>query len=158
DVVVDVDPGPLPLGDDEARGGQWFERRLIDARERRATGAGQLLERVRVEFLDELRDRDIELVDAEEASMAKPGQDPPLRDEDAGFDLRLVAWLARSRRDDRRVVVAREIEERRVDVRVVPIGPADGAAELVGYEHLGRAAEVLEPAHDRADEVGDLLR
>jgi hypothetical protein len=90
--------------------------------------------------------------------MAEPGDDPALRDEYPRLDLRLVSRLARACGDDGGVVVRREVEQRRVDVGVVPIRPGHRAPELIGYEDLGNTAEEVEPSHDRADEVGALLR
>jgi hypothetical protein len=54
--------------------------------------------------------------------------------------------------------MTREVEQGRVDVRVVTVGPGDGAAKLVRNQHFGHAAEELEAADDRADEVVALLR
>ncbi len=70
DVVVDVDASAGPLAWLEATRGELLQRRLIDALERSAARAGQLLERARVQLIDKLRDRDIELVEAEEAPVS----------------------------------------------------------------------------------------
>ena len=61
DVVVDVDPRLLPLGEHVGRGGKGAKRRALDLLEQRAPRARELAERAFVEPLEELRGRGVEL-------------------------------------------------------------------------------------------------
>ena len=96
----------------------------------------ELLERTRVELLDELTDRGVELAQAEKGPVAQRRDDPSLHDQHSAFDLRLVLRLARARRDHRHAVVLRHLEVRRIDVGLVAVRPRDCAAKLIGHDDL----------------------
>src|SRR6185369_854062 len=130
----------------------------VDVLEGRTTATVEFLERAGVELFEKRRDRLVERGKAEEPAVAQSDEDPPLYDEHADLDLCLVSRLDRARRNDRRLVVLAELEVRRIDLRVVPVGARDGAAQLVWNEHLRNGTEVLETADRRTDEVAELLR
>src|SRR5579859_588329 len=158
DAVVDVDLRAAPLGDLVTTRWKRTHRRPIDRVEDRASTSVELLKGSRVESLEQLADRLVELCEAEEGAITQRCQDPALRDEHPDLHLRLVARPSRAGRDDSDAVVLGHLEVGRIDVRLVPIRPADRAAELVGDDDLRHRAEVLEGADRRPDEVGELLR
>ena len=159
DAVVEPDADvELPFGELVACGWQRLHRRTVDRLERAATAAVEALgERARVEPLEQLGDRGVELVEAEEGAVAQAREHPALGDLHTDLDFRLVARLSRARRDDRAAVVAAELRERRVDLRLVATRHCDGASKLVGHDHRADRAEVLERVDRRADEVAQLL-
>ena len=79
-VVVDVHAHGLPLGEDVRAGRQRMQRRLIELLELRAPRPRELAERARVEPVEQLGDRGVELGQREERAMAKRGEYPPLDD------------------------------------------------------------------------------
>ena len=89
--------------------------------------------------------------------MAQPGEDPPLGDEDAGFDSGFVLGRPRAGRDHHGPVVRRQFLIRPIDARLVAAGPRDGALQLVGDPEARRAPEVLDHPGVGADPVGQLL-
>ena len=93
----------LPIGHLVARGGSGFiaGRSMTSNAERRQPSS--FWNGRRVELLEQLRDRGVELVQAEEASVAQARQDPALREQHARLDFRLVPRLPRARGDDRYV-------------------------------------------------------
>ncbi len=70
DVVVDAGARLLPLGITVRLHGKRRERRTVDLLEESAARVLELLERATVEFLDELPDGQVELVQGEEAPVA----------------------------------------------------------------------------------------
>src|SRR6266542_552901 len=145
-VVVNVDLRFLPMAQLVAPCRKSLHGRAVDALEGRTTATVEFLEGARVQLFEKLGDRLVQRCKAEELAVAQSGEDPPLRDEHAGLDLRFVSRLGRARRDDRRLVMLAELEVRRIDLRVVAVGARDGAAELIGNQHLRNGAEVLEAA------------
>src|SRR5260221_4620493 len=127
-VVIDVDLRLLPMAQLVAPRRKSLHGRPVDAFEGRTTATIEFLEGARVELFEKLGDRLVQRGKAEELAVAESGEDPSLRDEHAGLDLCLVSRLGRTRRDDRRLVMLTELEVRRVDLRVVPVGARDGAA------------------------------
>jgi hypothetical protein len=137
--------------------GSGRNARLIECDEAPATRAFELLEWPVVELLEQRRDRRVELAEREERAITKPREDPPLHDEHARFDLRLVARLAHASRQDRDVVVRGEVVVARVELRLVAMRTLHGAAQVVRDERAGHAADVLQRSHVRAQPVGKLL-
>src|SRR6266704_2441609 len=127
-VVVDVDLRLFPVAQLVAPRRKSLHGGTVDALEGRTTATVEFLERARVELFEKLGDRLVQRGKAEELAVAQSGEDPPLCDEHAGLDLCLVSRLGRTRRDDRRLVMLTELEVRRIDLRVVPVGARDGAA------------------------------
>jgi hypothetical protein len=60
DVIIDMDRGPLPLGEGLGRGRQGPERRPAEGFESLPAAAGPLLEGAVVEVLEEFADRPVE--------------------------------------------------------------------------------------------------
>ena len=86
----------------------------------------------------------------EEGRCAQSSEDVGLRESNAGFDLGLVAWLVKSRREDDDRVIGGHRAIGSVDLRVVIRGLVDPTLEIVGNQQLRRAAEDAEHAHVRA--------
>jgi hypothetical protein len=158
DVVVDVGARGLALSHLESQRWQRLHRRQVQCFEGLTAIARELLKVSLIQLLDELRDSAIERGQAVESAIAKPCKDPALGDQHTGLDLGLAFRLSWWRRKDHDAVVLRQLVQRVVDVRVVAVGAADGAAQLIGHENRGHCAEVLEGAHDARGEVWDGLR
>ena len=75
-----------------------------------------------VDVGDRLADRCIEFVKREEAPVTQPCQHEPLNDLDRYFHLRLVAWLAHTRGQDRGVVMLGQLLVGAIDARLVATG------------------------------------
>ena len=133
--------------------GQRPHRRPVERLEGRAPAPVELLERPRVELLEQLPDRRVQLLQAEESAVAQARQDPPLRDQDAPFDLRLVLRLARTRRHHRHPVVLRHLRVRRVDLRL-DSGPASSprcaAGRAPGSPAPPRSTRARAPSRPRS--------
>ena len=93
DVVVDVDPDLLPLGEHVALGGQRAKRRTVELLKQRAPRSRELAERAFVEPFQQPGDGGVELGQREERAVAKRGQDPALDDLHGHLHLRLVNYL-----------------------------------------------------------------
>ena len=78
DVVVDVHTRLLPLGEHVALSGKRAKCRALGLLEQLTPRPRELAERARVEPLEELRDRGVELGEREERAVAQRGQDPAL--------------------------------------------------------------------------------
>jgi len=133
-VVVDVDAGLSPVGELVTASRQWFHRGPVDALERRASAALELLERSGVELLEQLGDRDVERVERMKRTVAQGREDPPLRDQYAPFHFGFVFRLARPRGNHGDAVVLRHLEIGGVDVRLVTVGSAYGAPVRVSRD------------------------
>ncbi len=80
DVIVRaVDADLLPLGELVGLPGQWFQGRPVELLEEFPAAAGELLERLVVEFLQQLPDLDVDLPQGEEPPVAQGREDPVLR-------------------------------------------------------------------------------
>ena len=90
--------------------------------------------------------------------MAQPRQDPALRRQHSALHLAFVLRARRTRWHHRRAVVPRELLVRAVDAGLVGVRLADRAAQLIGHQRSGHAADVLERVHVRAHPVAQLLR
>ena len=158
DVVVDVDPDLLPLGEHVALGGQRAKRGAVELLEQRAPRPRELAERARVEPLKELGNRSVELGQREQRAMTKRSQYPALDHLHAYFDLGLVARPSHPRRQHRDPVVAGQVVVGRVGVGLVAMRPAHRRAQIVGDDQLDTATEELERAHVRRNPVRQALR
>ena len=61
DVIIDVDPGPFPVGIDVRLNRERLQRRFIQALEARTPAAGKFLERVSIEFFQQFPYGPVEL-------------------------------------------------------------------------------------------------
>ena len=93
DVVVDVDPRLLPLGEHVALGGKGAKGGTVELLEQCTPRARELAERAVVEPLEERRDGCVELSQREERAVAKRGQDPALDHLHRDLGLGLVNYL-----------------------------------------------------------------
>ena len=158
DVVVDVDPGLLPLGEHVALGRERAKGGTLELLEQRAPRPRELAERARVEPFEQPGDGGVELGEREERSVAKRGQDPALYDLHGDLHLRLVPRAPGPRRQHRHAVVVGQVVVGGVDVRLVAVGAAHGRAQVVRDHQLRTAPEELERANMRCRPVGKGLR
>ncbi len=101
---VPISPAPVARDADLRR--QRLQPRLVHLLEQLTTGAADVAEHpLIVQPHEQLGDGGVHLGQAVEPPVAQPSQQPALHDPNAGFDLRLVARLARARRQDGGVVV-----------------------------------------------------
>lgn len=157
DVVVDVDLCLLPRRWLEAPWRKGGHCRLVDGLEHGAPAAIELAERVVVELFEELGDRPVEVLEREERDVAELGEDPALNEQDAVLDLRLVTRPSGPGGNNGDSVVLGELGEHGVDLGVDAMRTRDRATQLIGDEDLRDAAEVLERANRRSDELVALL-
>ncbi len=90
DVIVDVDAAALPVGVDEALGGQRPQRGPVEPLKQSAAAGAVDAHRALVQVVEQLGDTDVEGGEREEGLVAEPGQDPALGDLHRHLDLRLV--------------------------------------------------------------------
>ena len=159
DVVVVADGLLRPVGVDVPLRGERLERRPVELLEPLAAALAAVpLHRPVVELAEQLGVPLVEGGEAEEGLVAEAGEDPPLGDEDSHLDLGLVLGLAGPSGNHDGAVVLGELRVGPVGIGVVPVGSADGAAELVGDPDLGHAAEELHRADVARGPVRELLR
>ena len=105
DVIVDVDPGLLPLGVFVRFDGQGAQGRFIQLLKQRAPGARQFLEGPVVERLEQRPDGPVQLGQGEALTVAQRCKDPALYHLDPDLGLRLVTGTTHPRRDDGHPIV-----------------------------------------------------
>lgn len=157
DVVVDVDPGLLPFGVLVGPLRQGPEGGAVKVLEEASACAFELLEGLLVELGEFFGDGGIELVEAEEAAMAKRGHDPALRHLDGFFHLGLVPGVAAPGGDDDRAVVSRHVAVGGIELGFVAASLRDGRLEIVGNGELGNPAEEGEGMPVRIDPIRQAL-
>ncbi len=157
DVVVDVSLHGFEVRHLVALQRQRLQGRRVDGGEGAAPGAGQLLERLVVEPRQQRRDGRVDLVHAGELLVPQARHDPPLDDLHRRFRLRLVLWMVWPRRQDRRAVMAREVEHGVVAAWLVAVRVRDQRARVVGHDQLRHAAEEAQGARRRFKPVGHRL-
>ena len=157
DMVIDVDPGLLPFGVLVGRLRQGPEGGAVEVLKEASAAAFELLEGPLVERGELFGDGGIELVEAEEAAMAKRGHDPALHHLDGFFHLGLVPGVSGPGGDDDRAVVPGHVAVGGVEVGLVAAGLRDGRFEIVGHGDLGHAAEEGEGVPVRLDPVRQAL-
>jgi hypothetical protein len=111
-----------------------------------------------VELGHKLAERGVDFGEAVERPSPQPAAQPPLDDQDGLLDLRLVARLSRSRRQDRGSVMGRHLGVGPVDLGVVEAGLDDGGFGAVRHDEFGNPADRLEGAHVGVDPIGQRLR
>ena len=118
DVIVGCDATLLPLGILVRRGRKRLQCWPIDLREQLVAAHSEFAHDLGVEVADARVDRRIEFSEREEAGIAQSRQHEPLDNLHRHFDLGLVARFARTRRQDRGVVVLGQFT--RVPSPIVP--------------------------------------
>ena len=99
----------------------------------------------------------VQLIQSEEPVMPQAGQDPALRQQHALFGLGFIAGFIRARREDGRPVVLGPLLVAGVDVGIVAAGAAHPAAQVVGDDERGHAAEAGHGPGVAAQPVGEGL-
>ncbi len=94
DVVVDVDLGPFPFGEFIGAVGEGAGGGAVELLEKLPAGLLDFPERTIVEFFKELADSGIHVGEGMKGSVAQDGEDPAFGDQNAVFDLGLVAGAA----------------------------------------------------------------
>ena len=155
DVIVGRDPALLPLG---ILIGRRSEAALSAGRSISANSSSRLTPSLRMILA--LRSATISRIAAlssikrEEAPVAQPRQHEALDDLHADFDLGLVARLARTRRQDRGVVVLGQLLVGAIDAGLIAAGRGDAGLEVVAHDRLRHAADRGQGVDVRADPVG----
>lgn len=78
-----------------------------------------------------------------ESPVAQAAQNPAFHDQHTGFDLGLVAWLARSRRQDADALMPGHLRIGPVDLRLVQARLDDRRPGVVRHHKPGYSAEGL---------------
>jgi hypothetical protein len=97
-MVIDVDAPVLSLGQLVSHGGQCSQGGLVQRLEGGLPAAFELLERPRIELVEQLPDGLVQFIDAEEFPVAQARQDPALYDLHPYLDLGFVFRFPRPRR------------------------------------------------------------
>ncbi len=158
DVVVEPDLAQAPLGQHVGLRRQRLQPGLVHLLEQLTPGAADVAEHpLVVQPHEQLGDGGVHLGQAVEPSVAQTPEQPALHDPNAGFDLRLVARLARTRRQDGGVVVFGQLRVGAVHLRIVEAGLDHRDLGVVRHDQLRRAAEVVEGLHVALGPVDQLL-
>jgi hypothetical protein len=157
DVVVDVDPAALPLGQLVGGGGQGHKRRTVQPFPQLVSAHPELLQWPRVQLLQQLPDRLVQLAQLEERAVAQPGHDPSLGYEHRRLHLGFVLGLAGAGRDHDRGVVLGQLLVGAVEAGFVAARTGHRALELVRDPNLRGAAEVLHHPGVGPDPLVELL-
>src|SRR5512139_485316 len=157
DVVIDIDPGTLPVGIDIGVNRERFESRFFERFEQDPSGAFELLKGTVIECFQLFGDGLLQFAEAEEGSVPQWSQDPVLHLLHSGFDLGLVLGLGHPGRDNDRAVMLCELPISGVEVRFVTAGTCHGRLQIVGDKDLGDTAEELEGMDMGLDPRGEFL-
>lgn len=147
DVVVRCHLGACPVRELVWARRQRLESGPLDFLEELAPGLLQPPHRPVVALLHQFRDCLPQRLHRVEGPVAKHCQNPPLRDQDGGFDLRLDTRPARTSGNHRHLVVTSEIRIGRIELKVVPVDPRDADFRIVGDADFGDAAKELAGTH-----------
>ena len=98
---------------------QGVHRWLVHGLEHTPPGPLSLLEPLRVELLQEVGDRFVELIEGKEPPVAEPGEDLALDDQDSSLHGCLVSRLSGSSRQDRHLIVPGPLQVALVEDRVI---------------------------------------
>ena len=149
DVVVDVDPRLLPLGEHVTLGGKGSQRWTVELLEQLTPRARELAERAGVEPLEELRDRGVEFGQREERAVAKRSQDPALDHLHSNLGLRLIPRFFHASREHGHPVMAGQVVVGGIGVGLVAVRATHRRAQIVRDQQLRAAAYELQRAHVR---------
>ena len=158
DVIVDVDPHPLPGGVDVRGQGQRAQCRTIDRLEGLASRTGQFPEGPLIEPFQQGGDGRVQLAQAEEGLVTQGRQDPALDDLHPGLRLGLIPRFAHPRRHHGHAVVVGQLQIGGIEIRLVAMRLAHAAAQIVRDQQGRHPLEVGEGPYLRADPVGQTLR
>lgn len=155
--IIDVHLRRLPLGQLVARRRERSQRGALSLLEYRAPAAREFLEGPVIHPLPSKREGVIRFGERVEHVMPEQREDLALDDLHRRLNLRLIAWIVRTRRKNRRPVMRREILIRLVQVGVVVARLPHRAFQIVGDDERGHRAHILEHPHVRADPVEQRL-
>ena len=157
DVVINVHGGRFDMHVLIRLRRQGFQGGFIQCLKGGPPAAGPAFEGPVVEVIEQGGDMAVQLIQGKEPVMPQAGQDPALHQQHALFGLGFIAGFIRTRRQDGRLVVLGPLLVAGVDVRVVAAGAAHPAAQVVGDDERGDAAEVGHGAGVAAQPVGERL-
>ena len=157
DVVVQPDRRLAPVGMDEGLRRQRQHRRTLDRLEEVLTRGAEVAADARVQAGDLLPDGGVQFLEAEEAPVAQPRDDPALDQQDRGLDLGLVAGLVGASGQDGRAVMGGHLGVAAVDLGLVEARADHAGLQVVGHDQRRHRAEGGEGAGVGADPVGQRL-
>ena len=111
-----------------------------------------------VHALHDESDRLVAFGQREERQRAQSPKNICLSKSDAGFDLRLVAWLVRSRRKNSHRIMRGHRAIGSVDLGIIERRLVDAAFQIIGDQQFWRAVEETKHANMRAGPIRQLLR
>ena len=156
-VVINVDLDRLDVHKAVRVRRQRLQCRLIEALEGRLTIAGQLFERLLVQFHQQGGDTLVELGQREEGVAAQARQNPALDDLYAHLGFGFVLGLVGSRRYHSQAVMCGQLLVGGVEVGVIAAGLTDTAAQIIGDNQRWTAAIEGQHAHMATQPVGQRL-
>jgi len=140
DMIVEIDPAPLPLGLLVGLIRQGGQRRAIELLV--APASSPAPEKSIVQLDKECLNCLVEGGEREEAAVAQAHQNPSPDDLDADFDLGLAARTLRPRRHNGGAVMAGEVGVGPAHHRLMKAGPGDAGLQIVAHRLPGGATEI----------------
>src|SRR5665811_164610 len=111
-----------------------------------------------VELVDKFANGGVEFGQREELPVPECCQDPALGNLNGHFDLGFIAWLVRSCRHHRGIIVGCQIGISAIDRWFMETSFGDARLEIVAYDLGGDAAEKIKRPDMRTRPVGKALR
>jgi hypothetical protein len=158
DVIIDVDPGTLPVRIDIGMNGKGFQNRFFEHFEQEPASTFKFLKGAVIEGFELFGDGLVELTETEEGSVSQRSQDPVLHLKHPGFDLGLILGFGHPGRDNDHPVMLCELPIGDIEVRFVTAGSCHGRLQVVGDKDLGDSAEELKGMDMGLNPGGKLLR
>ena len=158
DVVVEVHPHQLPLGELVIFLWQGRQCRALDGLEQVAAADAKMTHDLPVQPLQHPQDRLVGFVEREERHVPQSAEDVGLGQTHPGFDHRLVPRLARARRQHADTVMRRHHAVATIELRVVERCLVDPGLEIIRDQEPGHAVVEAEHPHMGADPVRQRLR
>jgi hypothetical protein len=157
DMIIDMNPGLLPLGVDIGLSRKGFKGGLIQGFKEGFTGPGQFFEGPFIEFCDQFTDGTIEFIEAKKGDMAESGQDPPFHHLHSDFHFCLVSRFSYPGRDDGTAVMGSHFLITGVEVGFIVAGLFDPRFKVVRNHDLGDPTEKDKCPAVGADPIGQGL-
>jgi hypothetical protein len=120
---------------------QLLQSRGIQIGKRAGSAAGQPLEGLAVEPIEQRGHGLVQIVHAGKPLVAQAHQDPALDNLHGRLGPGFVLGVARAYGQHRCAVVAGEVDDGVVGARLVPVGVGDHGSGVVGHDELGHAAK-----------------
>jgi hypothetical protein len=105
DVIIDIDPGALPIGIDIGMNREGFENGFFERFEQEPASRFEFLKGTVIESLELFGDGLLELAETEEGSVSERSEDPVLDLKHSGFDLSLILGFGDPGRNNDRSVM-----------------------------------------------------